>query len=177
MELLKSATTSILIFVFLYLNIDALNSTLGLRFKPLITGYDSLLPNHWITQRLFRVFDVFDRWTNFNFGYRAYGSRTYYDQPPISPTTEMIDLDIYKYFPQIRGEANRRIWLQSFRQDSQRLKIAYSRMTSTLQRLHNLKHPHDSIVQVFIYRYEWQKSLDGFDANMDKGKIMLEGHN
>ncbi len=177
MRILKTIGAHLAIIAFFYFNIDALNTTLNLRFEPIVEGTNSLLPNHWIPQRLFRIWDVFDRWSNFNFGYRAYGSKVRLNPPPKTPTAEMIDLKVYDYFPQIRGEANRRLWLQSFRGDPKKMREYHTRIISTIQRLHNEKHPDNEIVQVILYRYEWKKSGEGWDANMDKGSVALEAWN
>lgn len=160
-----------------YFNIDSLSATLGLRFKPIMANTPGPLPNHWTTHTLFRLFDVFDRWSINNYGFRAYGTTTRLDAMPILPTEEMIDLNIYDYFPQILGEANRKIWLQPYRSDHRKLRVMYPRLAAMIQRLYNQKNPNANIVQVFIYRYEWPKSPVGHYHLIDQATIYTEGHN
>ncbi len=160
-----------------YFNVDALSSTLGLRFKPIIDGSPGHLPNHWTFSNLFKVFDVFDRWSTTNYGFRAYGSFKHYDTMPILPTENMVDLNVYDYFPQILGEANRKIWLQPYRRDYRKLTAVYPRLATMVQRLYNEKHPEKPVIQTFIYRYEWPKSPLGHYQEIGRATIYTEGHN
>ena len=154
-----------------YFNIDALTTTLGLRFHFREHNLPGPLPNHWTFRTLFRVYDVFDRWSNYNYGYEAYGTTKILESVPEKPTGEMINLDIYKYFPMIRGEASRKILLFTSRAHS---KDPYPKLSSIIKRLHNKDNPDAQIVQVFIYRYEWPKSPEGYKHLYDQSKIFFE---
>jgi hypothetical protein len=174
MRQIKTAGAVLAILLFFYLNIDALCTTLNLRFKPIFAGGESLLPNHWTTRRLFRIWDVFDRWSDFNIGFRAYGSYSILDSVPAAPTPEMVDLDIDSYFPYHRGETNRRLWMVTIRHDLPRTRKYQQRVLATIKRLHNQAHPEKPIKQAFLYHYTWQKSPLGWEVNMDSGTIALE---
>jgi hypothetical protein len=177
MRALKTTGAITIIALFFYLNIDSLCWTLNLRFKPLLEGSQTLLPNHWTTRRLFRVWDVFDGWSNYNIGYKAFGSTDQLTEAPLKPKPEMIDLDIYSYFPYIRGEANRRLWMVTLRSNRERTQRYQARILSVIKRLYNERHPDKPIKQAFLYLYTWPKSPVGWDANIDKGNVVLEAAN
>jgi len=173
MSFLKKVGAIFIILLLFYLNVDSLSTTLNLRFKPLFPGSTSLLPNHWMTRQLFRIWDVFDRWSTFNIGYRAYGSLTELKTPPTKPTADMIDLDVYSYFPYERGDSNRRLGMPSIR-TRPALRIYQKRILEMVKREYNKKHPEAPIKQAILYQYIWQKNPEGRDFNMDKGEIILE---
>lgn len=174
MNLLKKVGVTFIILLFFYLNVDSLCTTLNLRFKPIFSGSDSLLPNHWTTRQLFRIWDVFDRWSIYNSGFRAYGSLKELEAAPAKPTPEMIDLNIYSYFPYERGDTNRRLGMPSIRNNPSAVRIYQKRILEMVKKKYNQEHPEAPIQQAFLYLYVWEKSPEGQDFNMDKGEITLE---
>ncbi len=177
MKALKTVGAVSLISIFIYFNLVALCTTLNLRFKPLVPGYGSILPSHWIPQSLFRVWDVFDRWSNFNLGYKAFGSYEYLKEPPIKPADSLIDLDIYSYFPYIRGEANRRLWMVTIRGNKEQRIRYQARLLGVVKRMYNEKHPDKPIKQAFLYYYTWPKSPKGWGFGLAKARGVVEAIN
>jgi len=177
MSLIQKLLALPCIVAMFYFNLDATITTLGLRFKKRVPGTPSILPNHWTFFRLFAVYDVFDKWSTRNYGYRAYGLKERTDKIPILPTAEMVNLEVYDYFPQILGEANRKLWLQSYRNNPKRLLLESVRLCSQIQRLYNKNHPDDPVVQVVIYRYEWDKDPASHYAKIDTATIYVDAHN
>jgi hypothetical protein len=163
----------------LYFNLAALLLVCDVRLPhPSFSGRftQGPLPNHWVTERLFRMFDLFDRWSWSNWGFAAYGSRQRLATAPGQPTPDMVDLDLYRYFPQQLGEANRRIYLLSYRDNRARLKVEYERMADDLRRLYDEEHPEAPVEQVFLYEYTWKKDKAGYYTHFDEHSTELVGH-
>jgi hypothetical protein len=177
MRALKTAGAVSFITIFLYFNAVALCTTLNLRFKPIVPGYGSILPSHWIPQSLFRVWDVFDRWSTFNLGYKAFGSYEQLNEPPMDPETSLVDLDIYSYFPYIRGEANRRLWMVNIRNNKETRLRYQSRLLGVVKRLYNEKHADKPIKQAFLYFYTWPKSPEGWGVGFENARGTVEAIN
>lgn len=164
----------------IYFNTASLLLVCGVRlprWEPRSQWTAGPLPNHWLSERIFRMFDLFDRWSWQNWGFGAYGVKERLETPPKAPTDDMIDLDIYDYFPHQRGEQNRRIYLLSSRNNPARLKVEYKRMADNIQRIHNARHPDDPVAQVLIYQYAWRKGKEGYWQYFSERTADLQGHN
>lgn len=94
---------SLFIIAVLYQKVDAMLGTWGLRIAR------STLPNVILLENLFYMYGVFSNVTTHSKRYAAFGSPNRLDKAPASPLLQMKPLDIYRYFPQRRGEAHRRL--------------------------------------------------------------------
>lgn len=164
MDKLKRVAIQVLIVAILYFNVAAMLIVAGVRLPraPSLEYTSGPLPNHWVTERLFRTFDVFDRWSWTNWEVSAWGTRDEVEPPPAQPTPDMVNLRLYTWFPQSQGEAIRRFWLMSYRNNEGRLRREYAVMARTLKRLYNEQHPGEPVAQVFFYEHTWRKSDQGF---------------
>jgi hypothetical protein len=174
---LKTLGASLIIFLFFYFNFVSLCATLNLRFKPIVDGYYSILPTHWTLHRLFRVWDVFDRWGEFNIGFKAFGSYETLEKPPMNPEASLIDLDVYSYFPYIRGEANRRLWMTTTRHNLAITKEYQARILGVIKKIYNQQHPDKPIKQAFLYLYTWKKNPEGWSVGSDSVTPTIEAIN
>ena len=181
MRIARKIFTSLLLAALVYFNVAALLLVCEVRLPKLfqISSRPTRgpLPNHWATERLFRMFNLFMRWDWYNSGFGAYGMRKQLRHPPAVPNASMIDLDIYRYFPQSLGEANRRVFLTSYRRDKKRVSREYLQMADIIQRLHNEAHPEDPVEQVAIYHYRWRKTKHSYKSMFGKREITLIGSN
>lgn len=176
----KYALVSLGLAALVYFNLAGIVYTSEVRLpnlEPRSRMAAAPLPNHWATENLFRMFSLFAHATWWNLGYSAYGSRHRLDTPPAAPTDDLVDLDVYQYFPQVYGEQNRRLYLRSYRGDPTRLRIEYERMANVLQRLHNEQHPDRAVEQVFIYELTWRRGKEGHFQHFASRKTLLVGHN
>ena len=169
---------NLVIATVIYLNLAALVLACGLRFPSPWSehGVRGPLPNHWVGQRMFQMFSLFGGITRHSVWYTAHGSRESLANAPAEPRGDMVDLDIYRYFPQTLGEANRRLGLMTYTTDPERLEQGYRRMAQTILRWHRRDHPEDAIEQVFIYQHWWPKSELGYHHHADQRPPPLKGH-
>ncbi len=168
--LLRRIGANLAILAVLYFNVAALLIVTGVRLPraPSLPYTEGPLPNHWLTERAFRTFDVFDRWSMTNWEMSAWGAPSALRETPPQPTSTMIDLHWFDYFPQSHGEAIRRQWLMSFRNDAPRLTREYSKMAAVMRRLWNEDHPDQQIERVYFYEHTWPKSDQGFYARYEE---------
>ena len=174
---MRTNLVNLLIVLVVYLNASALLPSCGIRLPRYGQGVAGPLPNHWATHKLFQLFGVFSSTSSYCHAFAAFGAPDPLPEVPQAPLPDMIDLDIDRYFPQSRGEANQRIALWGYRDDRERRRRAYRRMAEVIQRLHNRAHPETPVAQVFIYRHRWPKSELGFEHHRAQRTTRLLGHN
>jgi hypothetical protein len=175
--MIRRNLVNLLIAAVLYFNLAALLLACNIRFPSRWESIGGALPNHWSTQRLFQMFSLFGGITQYSVFYSAWGSRQELAVAPAEPGPDLIDLDVYRYFPQTLGEANRRLGFATFYTDEERVTRSYRRMADTIQRWHAREHPEDGVVQVFIYKHWWPKSELGYHHLEDQRGTRLVGHN
>ena len=174
--MIRRNLVNLLIAAIVYFNLAALILASGFRFSSPWPEVAGPLPNHWVTQRMFQMFSLFGGITRHSVAYSAYGVRESLGSAPAEPTEDMLDLDIYRYFPQTLGEANRRLGLLTYVGDDERLDRGYQRMAETIRRWHNRTHPAEEVAQVFIYQHWWPKSEQGYYHFQDQRHTQLKGH-
>jgi len=162
---------SLLIVAVLYQNVDAMFGIWGLRIGR------STLPNVVLLEKLFYIYGVFGSVTTHSRRYVAFGSRGHTNAAPGAPSLGMEKLDIYRYFPQRRGEAHRRLGFTSYQREPERRAEGYRRIGDVMQRDYNREHPDFPISQVFIYLYEWPIDERGYDYRESEKTVRLVGHN
>jgi hypothetical protein len=167
----RRSLISLFIFALLYQNVAGMLGIWQVRLAR------STLPNVTLLSNLFYMYGVFGSITTHAKRYAAYGSRERLAQPPHEPLFHMTDLDIYRYFPQRRGEAHRRLGLTSYRWQPERRVAGYRSLSDTIQRHHNRAHPEAPVAQVFVYVYEWPLDERGYDAREFEKTVRLVGHN
>lgn len=144
---------AILILAVLYANLAALLYQSHIRYK---------LPAPWPLIQLFRVHSVFDGYRTKNFSYEAEAYIT-------RPTSEGQEagwepFDLFRYFPQARGEANRRLWMNSYRNDPQRVQEAYRRLVSQLKHFSRRDDPGAMVERIRVYSVTWPVDERGYLA-------------
>lgn len=165
------AVNSLIIFI-LYSTVGGMFSIWGIRLKS------DTLPNHRLIRDLFYIYGVFGSYDLVSSEYVALGSSTRLSEIPVAPIKGMIDLSVYTYFPQWRGEAHRRLSLLGYRHSGKEMREAsYRRMADIIMRKHNASHPDDNIQQVYIYMAEWPADTLGYKENFYKRKYRLIGNN
>ena len=125
------------------------------------------LPNHWVTLRLFSMFNLFDRWSTQNYGFeiRALVDDTT-DDEPAQPRV----IDPYLYFPQTRGEANRRLNMLSYGRHQHRKDKAYQELIEDIRRLHQREHPQDVVERMHLIMLQWPADPAGHEAGIEYAK-------
>ena len=132
-------------------------------------------PNPASVRELFMMYGVFNGVQRESRRYHAFGLRERLDYEPRSPLPEMVDLEIYRYFPQSRGEANRRLGFFGYVPWRGRRLQSYREMASMIRRIHNQAHPDDPMEQVFIYLARWPVDPRGYYYREDEHKFKLRG--
>lgn len=131
----RRAVISFLILAMLYQNVEAMFNTWQVRIAR------STLPNVRLLENLFFMYGVFSNLTTHPSRYAAFGSRVRHQRIAAEPMLDMIELDLYRYFPQQRGEASRRLGFSSYRWQPERRVAGYRSIADILQRDYNRAHP------------------------------------
>lgn len=123
---------------------------------------------------VFNNFTVFETYTKLNNGFSAWGLPIRSAEVPARPTSDMVDLNIYKEFPVWLGEANARIPLNGI--PIERRPPHHAKMASKLREIYNKANPHRPVQQVAIYYQLWPESREGYFHNTSEAKLLLIGH-
>lgn len=165
----KKVVINTFILLVLYGNVNGMLSSWKVRFEP-----SSFISNSYFSN-LFYIYGVFLEVHRFSREYVALGSREKLGEAPLVPTPEMIDLNLYSYFPQSHGEANQRLAFAGYLNQPERRAESYNRMASIIKRLHNQQHPDAPVENVFIYLYSWPADPDGYYRRSNESTVQLLG--
>lgn len=157
----RTAVGAVVGIVF-YLNAAALLSSSGVRID---------LPRPWYADRLFQIFSLFSYYTSNNYGFEAVARVAGSADSPHGE--RWIPIDLYEYFPQTVGEANRRLFQYSFRNAPARKQAGHYAMIDRIKVLHNREPGGERIDRIRFYRLSWPKSTKGYRGEYDSRRREL----
>jgi hypothetical protein len=150
-SLVRFAPPTVMIFALFYLNIASIIQAARTRVR---------LPQPTATDHLFRMFSLFSGYTTRNKSYEAEASIA--DTEDETGEPRWIPIDLTLYFPQVHGEANRRINLHSVSRDNaEKRQRDYARLVDVIRLRHNREHPDLPIDRLRIYLITWPKDKQG----------------
>ena len=171
-RLIRVGAINLLLIFVVYSTLGGMFSIWGIRLQP------GTMPNHHLIINLFYIYGVFGTYDLKCSEYIALGARKRLSDIAQTPKAEMLDLAVYDYFPQWRGEAHRRLSLLGYKYSgSERRQAAYRRMSTIIMRKHNAAHPDDQVQQVYIYLAEWPSDNRGYKARYHQRTYRLIGNN
>lgn len=140
----------VLIIALIYFNVAALLSSSRIRID---------LPRPAWARRVFEIFSLFSYYQTTNYGFEAVGRVAGSDDH--SDGERWIAIDPYPYFPQVLGEANRRLYFFGVR-DVERKKYLYIDMLNRIKRLHERDSPDAPVDRIRLYMTSWPMSTQGY---------------
>ena len=154
-----------LALVLVYLNLAALFTSCGIRIE---------LARPWYLHRPFQIFTLFSYYTSTNYGFEAVARVA--GSGDSADGERWIPIDLYAYFPQVTGEANRRIYQDSFLHDPARQRKGQAYVLERIKALHNRNHPDLPIDRIRMYLLSWPKHTTGYKGHYDQRerRLMLE---
>jgi len=164
----KRFSLSVFFLLFIYLNIDGILVSSGVRIPSMASNGQGILPNKWYFQYYFNFFGIFSRRTNYTSKYILLGSPTLLEKVPMEPNTDLIKINNYRYQTHFIPEANRKVSLRWIHPELR--PSAQARMISKLMEIHNTKYPEKRVSQAMLYRIWWPSDSAGRYARLREAR-------
>jgi len=151
-----------------------------------LAGIRAELPLHWFAYRMFAIFSVFEDAPPSNRIFEA--EALVHDSRELSISPEWRSFDLYAYFPQHRGDANRRIerfgllfedaiLRELAGEDSREREHALKALPGQLRRRLEHEHPSWQVEKVRVFEVSWPPSTTDYFAHRDRStrKLLTSG--